>query len=262
MSAPTSLLSAAIIETAGLLAESARSTALKWFRKPLDIESKTDQTPVTQADKEAEQLIRDMILQRHPDHSFFGEETGFVEGSSPWRWIIDPIDGTKSFACGKPTFGSLIALTHEDRPILGIIDMPALDERWTGIAGLPAVHNQKPCRTSGLESLDQAVVLAATPDMFQPDEWQVFNRVTSSAKFRNFGTDCYGYGLLALGHADIVMESDLKPYDYMALIPVVEGAGGVITDWQGNSLGDPDNRQVLASASPVLHDRVLELIAQ
>ncbi|MFT5113326.1 MAG: inositol-phosphate phosphatase/L-galactose 1-phosphate phosphatase/histidinol-phosphatase [Parasphingorhabdus sp.] len=255
-----SLLTDSIIETAGLLAETARTSTMKWFRQPVEVQRKEDATPVTQVDRETEQSLIDIIQSRHFGHEIIGEELGTIAGSEPWSWIIDPIDGTKSFLCGKPTFGSLIALTHAGRPVLGIIEMPALEERWTGIAGLPAIHNGKPCKASKRTALDDAVLLATTPDMFSEADWQTFSKVSTACRFRNFGTDCYGYGLLASGYVDVVMEASLSPYDYMALIPVVEGAGGIISDWQGNKVDLNSGHQVLACANKQLHTSVLEII--
>lgn len=253
-------LSKSMIETAGLLAEAARTSTMDWFRKPVEVDSKSDATPVTQADRDTELRLKQIISERHPGHSVVGEEYGLTGGDEPWQWIIDPIDGTKCFATGEPTFGCLIALTRDNKPVLGIIEMPALQERWVGITGLPTVLNGRPCRACGATVLADASVQASTPDMFNEHTRPAFDHLCANTRFRNFGTDCYGYALVASGYADIVMEADLKAYDYMAVIPVIEGAGGVISDWEGNALSTTSGGNVLACANPKLHEQALRVI--
>jgi len=262
MSMPAPELTREIIDTANDLADIAREVTLGWFRRKTDVDSKQDRSPVTIADRETEHRMRELIESRFPDHGIFGEEYGVKSGQSEWLWTLDPIDGTKSFVSGKPTFGSLIALRFGSDNLLGIIEMPALGERWLGIAGDQTCFNQQACRTSETRDLEDAVLLCTTPDMFNQAEWGIFNVVSNRARVRNFGTDCLGYGLLASGHTDIVMEADLKPYDYLALIPIVQGAGGIITDWQGEPLNDSCDGRVLACANQVLHSQALDMIAE
>jgi histidinol phosphatase-like enzyme (inositol monophosphatase family) len=250
-----------LIETAIALADIARSTTLRYFRQRLDVVRKADSSPVTVADRETELKMRELIESRHPDHGIVGEEFGVRKAKSPFTWIIDPIDGTKSFVSGKPIFGSLIALTDGDSPIVGVIETPCQRERWLGVRGRPTTLNGEPCRVSNTRRLADAVMLSTTPDMFGDEEWSTFQDVSRRARSRAFGTDCYGYGLMASGFTDAVMESDLKPYDYLALIPVVEGSGGVITDWQGSPLSSTSTGQVLASATEELHLEIVRLIA-
>jgi histidinol phosphatase-like enzyme (inositol monophosphatase family) len=243
------------------LADSARTVSLRHFRNVGSIEYKADDTPVSVADRETEARIRELILKRYPDHGVLGEEFGHDESESPWLWVIDPIDGTRSYITGKPTFGCLIALLYEHQPVLGIIDMPVLDERWVGVKGQPSKHCGNPCQSSHIEHLAEATLFATSIDMFTDIERNQFDLLSSNTRFRNFGADCYAYGLLASGHTDIVMESDMNPYDFLARVPIVEGAGGCISDWQGKPLDFFSDKQVLASANSVLHKKSLTLLS-
>lgn len=245
------------METAIHAADQARMVTQKWFRADLKTTSKQDKTPVTIADRQTEQVIKDIVLQRYPEHSFFGEETGQHLNSDEWQWVIDPIDGTKCFATGMPTFGTLIALLHKQVPIIGIIDHPILDERWLGIQGCETTYNGKVCCARTTDSLDNATVYTTSMDMFDEVSGRRADSLTKNCQFRVFGGDSYSYGLLASGYNDLVCEADLKPYDYFALIAVVAGAGGVITDWQGKPLTLESNGEVLAAANKSLHQQAI-----
>lgn len=268
----TNSLPERFIDTALAAADAARLVTARYFRTALRITNKRDRSPVTVADRETEQRIKELILARHPQHSFFGEESGGGgENDAEWRWVIDPIDGTKAFATGSPLFGTLIALLHHGQPVLGIIDHGALDERWLGIRGRATTHNGAPCATSDTRRLADASMYATSVDMFA-DESQTqmqaqaqaqllrrFNGLSAACRFRVFGGDCYCYGLLSRGFTEVVCEARLQAHDYLALIPVVEGAGGVLTDWRGNALTAqaPANGAVLASANRALHQAAL-----
>ena len=245
------------LDTAILAADQARIVTRKWFRAEFDVVSKQDNSPVTIADQQTEEVIKREILNRHPDHGFFGEETGQQFNNEEWQWVIDPIDGTKCFATGMPTFGTLISLLHNQQPVMGIIDHCILDERWIGIAGRETTHNGTPCRTRSTRQLENASVYTTTMDMFDEITGAQSKNLTKCCQFRVFGGDCYSYGLLASGFNDLVCEADLKPYDYFALIPVIEGAGGIATDWQGRKLSLESNGQVLASANSGLHEAAI-----
>ena len=267
-----------MISVAHALADAAASVTTPYFRTAVPVDVKTDSSPVTIADREAETAMRSLISSHFPDHAIFGEEQGYTPGNSPtstttttatYMWVIDPIDGTKSFITGKPLFGTLISLLHHGRPVLGIIDQPILKERWLGVAGQRTTLNGAPISTRPCSEVAAAYLYATTPHMFSGDSESAFNRLRDSVKIPLYGCDCYAYGLLAAGHCDIVAEADLKPYDYMALIPVITGAGGVITDWCGNELrwsveeaasGVAPPGEVLAAGDGVCHRKALALL--
>jgi len=243
------------------LADVAGPIARSYFRQPLDVESKPDLSPVTIADKEIEARLRGMIRARYPDHGILGEEQGRDATDSEYVWVLDPIDGTKSFISGNPLFGTLIALLRHGRPVLGIIDHPVLGERWAGGPGLPALLNGRACRTRACARLADAIVMSTSPDSFGAADLARFDSVSLAARLRRFGGDCYSYALLASGHIDAVLASSLQPYDFMPLLAVVESAGGVMTGWRGERLeiDDYDGR-VLAAATPALHAEILALL--
>jgi len=253
---PASL--AAFCET---LADEARPVSRRYFRTRTAIDVKSDDSPVTRADRETEALLRARISQTYPWAGLFGEEEGAVRLDAELVFVVDPIDGTKSFITGSPLFGTLISVVRDGRPIVGVIDMPALDERWIGVAGQQTVYrwgNRKiPCATRAGVSLAGAVVNTTSPDMFEPQDWLRFDHLSRGARIRRFGGDCYQYGRLASGEVDLVAEGDLKPYDYLALVPIVEGAGGTVTDWAGAPLGLHGDGRVLAAGDGDLHAEFL-----
>lgn len=246
------------IAFAEALADAARPLALSYFRTPLDVISKLDDSPVTIADRAIEKHLRAMIEARFPKHGIYGEEFGVKQGDD-FTWVLDPIDGTKSFITGFPLFGTLISLAYQGKPYCGVIDIPATGERWLGRPG-ETVFAGTPARTSSNESLSDARFYTTSPDMFEGAETDCFERLSRATKLRRFGGDCYIYGLLASGHCEIAFETGLQPYDYMALVPIVTGAGGSITDWQGNALSFHSDGRVLASANTKLHDKALTLL--
>jgi histidinol phosphatase-like enzyme (inositol monophosphatase family) len=187
-----------------------------------------------------------------PAHGILGEEHGQHNPGAQWTWVLDPIDGTKSFVMGRPTFGTLISLAFEGTPVLGIIDQPILGERWAGCVGEASTFNGASCRVRmGVHALADAVTCTTTPAMFAGCE-HVLAALNKHVKSLAFGGDCYGYGMLANGLVDLVVEADLKPYDFMALVPIVQGAGGVISDWQGAPLHMRSEGKVVAAGSEAL----------
>ncbi|MEH2484089.1 histidinol-phosphatase [Bradyrhizobium sp. AZCC 2230] len=241
------------------LADLVRPIVLSYFRTPLEVVSKSDDSPVTIADRTVELRLRERIEQRFPEHGIIGEEIGGKPGGA-FTWIVDPIDGTKSFITGFPLFGTLIALTYQEQPFCGLIDVPFTGERWTGKPG-QALFGTGSARTSACERIADARFYTTSPDMFaNRSDAEAFERISRAARLRRFGGDCYIYGLLASGHCDIVLETGLQPHDYMALIPIVQGAGGCITDWAGRPLTIRSVGRVLASATPRLHADALALI--
>lgn len=251
---------APFVALAQTMADQSGAVLRRYFRQPLTIDSKDDLSPVTIADREVETLVRSAIEQTFPDHGILGEEFGASRTDAEYVWVIDPIDGTKSFMTGKATFGTLIALTRNGRPVVGIIDQPIIGERWLGVAGEKTTFNGnqisvRPCRAIG-----EATLYATTPQMFLGAEATAFARLASAVKYPLYGADCYAYGLLACGFTDLVCESSLKPYDYCALVPVVEGAGGVITDWEGRPVTINSGARILAAGDRGLHGTALGLL--
>ncbi|MCY1643424.1 inositol monophosphatase family protein [Methylorubrum sp. SL192] len=251
-----------ILAFAAELAEAARPIALAYFRTPLDIVTKADESPVTLADRAIEVRLRGLIEARFPDHGIFGEEMGVKPGATPGSgpvWVIDPIDGTKSFVTGLPLFGTLVAFLDGGVPLVGLIDMPALGERWTGVPG-QARFGAEPARTSTCRSLSAARFFTTSPEGFAGADEARYRRLSAATALRRFGGDCYAYGLLASGHCDLIAETGLQPYDYMALVPVIRAAGGVITDWAGEDLTLASDGRVLAAATPDLHAEALAIL--
>jgi inositol-phosphate phosphatase/L-galactose 1-phosphate phosphatase/histidinol-phosphatase len=197
--------------------------------------------------------MRSLIEQRFPNHGILGEEFGRVRDDAEFVWTLDPIDGTKSFISGVPLFGTLIALTRASRPILGIIDQPISRERWVGMAGRATTLNGAAIRCRACAGLPVATLFATTPDMFKDGDAAAFARVSAAVKLTRFGADCYAYGLLAAGFVDLVLEASLKPYDFCAMVPIVEGAGGVATDWQGAALGLASDGRILVAGDRHAH---------
>ncbi|MEN9201647.1 MAG: histidinol-phosphatase [Thermostichus sp. DG_1_6_bins_120] len=250
------------IELALALADAAAAVIRPLFRGNLQAEYKEARSPiVTVADRQAERAMRDLLMAQVPDHNILGEELGWHQTGSPYTWVLDPLDGTIAFSTGKPTFGTLIALLEDDHPILGIIDQPILRERWLGVRHQPTRFNGQPTRTKANPDLSRAYLSCTTPDLFtQPDQQSRFRQLSQSVHITSYGGDCYQYGLLASGYIDLVMECGLALYDFAALIPIIEGSGGVITDWQGDPLTRTSTGEVLAAANPSLHQQALAQI--
>lgn len=249
----------ALHDFANELADMSRRLARKHFRKTTAYERKQDDSPVTVADKAIEAAMRTAIASRFPAHGILGEEMGQTEKAQS-MWVLDPIDGTKSFLTGMPLFGTLIAFIRDNETEIGVIEIPALSERWSAF-GKTVRHNGRPCETSGCKELKDARVYTSSPDFFHaPEDWDRYDRVSRAAAIRRFGGDCYQYGLLASGYCDLVIEASLMPYDFLALAPVVQAAGGVITDWDGRPLTVDSGQKVIAAASPELHAETLKLL--
>lgn len=249
-----------ILEFADSLADLARSLAITSFRSELVLKRKSDTSPVSNIDLAIERKLFQLISSRYPNHGFMGEELGEFNKESPYQWVIDPIDGTSSFIAGKPTFSTLVSLLFEGNPILGIIDQPITGERWVGQKGKKTEFNSIPCN---LKSLEKPFLRLActTPFMFKDSEFKIFEKISNLASSTSFGGDAYNYGMLALGHIEIILEADLKFYDVASLIPVVEGAGGIITNWQGDLINkDSFDGRVLATSHRTLHNSILKQI--
>ena len=244
------------------LADRAGEIQRRYFRSPVSVETKADDSPVTIADREAEAVMRELIAAAYPDHGILGEEHGRERIDAEFVWVLDPIDGTKSFITGRPLFGTLIALAQHGRPVLGMIDQAILRERWVGSTGAGAAWNGRPIQVRPCPRIEDAVLFATSPAMFQEGtESTAFDRVQKRVRLPMFGGDCYAYGLLAMGFADLVVEAGLQPYDFMALVPVIEGAGGLVGDWQGRPLALDSPGQVLAAGDARVHAPAQALLA-
>ncbi len=248
-------------EIAEKLANIAGKIVKSHFRSKLEITNKEDSSPVTVADREAERAIRNVLEIEFPDHGILGEEYGSQNLDAEYVWVLDPIDGTKSFITGKPLFGTLIALCRNSKPVLGIIDQPILHDRWIGVLGEPTTHNGNIISTRSCTNIKDAWLSATSPDMFSGKDKTSFNRLAETVKFSIYGGDCYAYGLLASGFSDIICEAMMQPYDYCALVPVVEGAGGKISDWIGGSLNISSNGKILATGDALLHQEVINILS-
>jgi inositol-phosphate phosphatase / L-galactose 1-phosphate phosphatase / histidinol-phosphatase len=251
----------AFVGLAAAMADAVRPVVLEAFADPVAFQRKTDNTPVTAADRAAEATMRRMIEAAWPEHGILGEEYGAARSEAAYVWVLDPIDGTKSFVTGKPLFGTLIALTRDGAPIVGIIDMPALDERWIGAAGRPTTHNGRAVCGRACPSLADAWIYATSPQMFKGPDFAAFERLRGRCYAAVWGADLYAYGLLARGRVDFVCEASLQAYDFCAVVPVVVGAGGIVSDWDGRPLHIRSEGRVLAAGDPRAHRAALAALA-
>jgi inositol-phosphate phosphatase/L-galactose 1-phosphate phosphatase/histidinol-phosphatase len=242
------------------LADAAGAEIRPRFRQPIAVEDKADLTPVTAADRAAEAAMRTLIETHFPAHGILGEEFGQVREDAEFVWVLDPIDGTKSFISGVPLFGTLIALTRRRQPILGVIDQPISRERWVGALGRPTTLNGAEISCRACPTLGAATLFATTPEMFKGEDAAAFARVAAAVKLTRFGADCYAYGLLAAGFVDLVLEAGLKPYDFCAMVPIVHGAGGVATDWRGAALDVASDGHVLVAGDRRAHQAAMALL--
>ncbi len=249
-----------LLATAMAVSEAARPVPLGYFRKPLEVIAKADDSPVTIADRETERVMREVLAARVPEHGIFGEEHGRERLDHRFVWVLDPIDGTKSFITGMPLFNNLVALLDDGVPVIGVVDTPAIGERYHAVGGRGAWFNGSSIRTSGCTSLGRAAVYRAGHTPTDPDAARRYDRFAGIGRVNRYGYDAYAFALLAAGHVDLVLETDLEPYDYLAVVPLVEAAGGVITDWRGQPLGLHSTGDVLAAATAELHAEALSLL--
>jgi inositol-phosphate phosphatase / L-galactose 1-phosphate phosphatase / histidinol-phosphatase len=243
------------------LADVARGIAVRHFRTPLTVQKKADGTPVTAVDREIETEMRRLIGAVFPGHAIRGEEFP-AQGSGEFTWVLDPIDGTKSFITGFPLFGSLIGLVQEERPVIGVVESPATAERWVGCEGRPTRWNGREVRASSCRALEEAVVYTTTAETFNPEERRRFESLAMRAALRRYGGDCYLYGMLASGWCELVIEVQLKAHDFMAVVPVIEGAGGRISDWRGERLTSASDGRVVAAANETLWQEAVEVLGK
>ena len=294
-----------LVAVANTVADTAAVITTKYFRTRFEVDVKSDASPVTIADRQAERAMREALAAAVPGHCVFGEEEGFQAGQgdssvvSDYLWVLDPIDGTKSFITGKPVFGTLVSLLYKGAPVIGILDQPVQRERWVGVSGRQTTLNGSEIHSRACGEVSSAYLYATTPHMFEGKTEVAFNALRGQVRIPLYGCDCYAYGLLAAGHCDLVAEADLKPvgietcppahlhwpslaliarifdrlpvmqYDYMALVPIVSGAGGRITDWKGGELrwsveeasrGVAPIGEVLAAGDAGCHASALEIL--
>lgn len=257
------MIGAREIELAGRLADVAGGVIRPFFRASFDHEAKADSTPVTEADRAAEAAIRTILDVECPTDAIIGEEYGEKPGTSGRTWVIDPIDGTISFMAGRPIFGTLIALLEDGWPVLGLIDQCINRERWIGVTGQGTTLNGKPVSTRACRELAAASLATSGPQYFSQHDGDHFMALAAQTAHKRmlFGGDCYNYALLASGHIDIVVESGLKLHDFAALVPVVEGAGGMMCDWNGEMLHAGSEGHVIALGDPARMEDVVEALA-
>ncbi|MCI4661176.1 MAG: histidinol-phosphatase [Neomegalonema sp.] len=259
------------VETVALLADAARRIALPLFRSPALAtfnKREADFDPVTEADRGVEKEMRAILAARHPLDGVFGEEFGRSEGSTGREWILDPIDGTRAFISGLPTWGVLIGLHDQGVPVIGALDQPFTGERFIGVVDGAQRHcswqrgeahqalTVRPC-----EKLADATLMCTTPALFtDPAQRAAYDAVERSVRLVRYGADCYQYAMLAAGQVDLVIEAGLSAYDIQPLVPIIEAAGGIVTDWQGNPR--PWDGAVIAACSPSIHAQALALLGQ
>lgn len=252
----------AFIACAHALADCAAAATMPYFRVPIGVENKDSDggfDPVTAADRAAEVAIAAHLGRAFPDHGLEGEEFGITNPNARHRWIVDPIDGTRAFITGSPMWGTLIGLIEGNQPVLGVMDQPFTGERfWSdGVQSFASRKGDKRIlRTRSCDSLSSAVLMTTDPLLFRAGaERTAFENLRAKVRLTRYGGDCYAYALLASGFVDIIVESGLKPYDIVALIPIVEAAGGRVTEWNGGSAAG--GGRIVASGDPTLHDAVL-----
>lgn len=253
------MATSADLALANRLADAAGAVIRPQFRGDWSHERKADASPVTEVDRAAEAAMRAILETEAADDGIIGEEYGTRGEGAGRQWVLDPIDGTISFMAGRPIFGTLIALLQDGWPVLGIIDQPIAGERWAGRIGHQTTLNGEPVRVRACKELSDATIASTGPQNFTDEEAGAFMSLAAqTSKTVIWGGDCYNYGLLAAGHLDIVCEAGLKIYDYAALVPVVEGAGGLMADWQGNPLDAGSDGRVLALGEPARLEEALE----
>jgi inositol-phosphate phosphatase/L-galactose 1-phosphate phosphatase/histidinol-phosphatase len=245
------------------LADAASGIIRPYFRADLEIETKADDSPVTIADREAERAMRAIIEAECPEHGIRGEEFPEKTGAGEWHWYLDPIDGTKLFITGIPLFGTLIGLAHNGKPVLGIMDQPITGERWVGAMDGTASLNGQEIRTSDNEDLAKARLFTTSTTYYDAKQLENFKRLSGTASLTRMGMDCYAFAMLATGFVDLVTEGYFNEWDIAALIPIIENAGGVVTDWDGNPLrfeGQVAIPSSIAAANPAIHAKALAVL--
>lgn len=249
------------------LADLSGAAIRPWYRTDLALSDKGghhDFDPVTEGDRAGELAMRAAIGAAHPGHGILGEEHGRAPGTEPWEWVLDPIDGTRAFVAGLPTWGTIIGLRHADVPVLGVVDQPVSGERWWGCEGRAFLRDhrgERPIRARRGVALRDALFATTTPELFQtPAQRALLGALQTHTRLRRYGGDCFNYVLVATGSIDVVVERALQPYDVVGVIPIVEAAGGVMTNWAGGPAGEGGG--AVAAGSPELHAEVMRWIRE
>jgi histidinol phosphatase-like enzyme (inositol monophosphatase family) len=225
-----------------------------------DVEVKPDRSFVTALDARIERRMREMLADRFPGHGVLGEEEAPTDLDADLVWVLDPIDGTAAFIAGLPVYGTLIALMRAGEPILGIVDHPITGDRWIGVKGRPTTHNGRPCRTRACGALSEAILSASNPDFFDAEETPALDAMRAATAWRIWGGACMSYGLLASGRTDAAFDTRLKLWDFAPFRPIIEGAGGVITDWEGRPIDHMTGKRIMAAGDPARHRDMLRLV--
>lgn len=240
------------------MADEAARVTLASFRKPFDVEVKSDESPVTQTDRAAERKLREIVTEHRSGDGIYGEEYGHSKTKTGYTWVFDPIDGTKQFAGGRPTFVTLIALCYEGWPVMSIMDQPVLEERWMGVSDRCTVFNGRIVTTRKCPELKNARTGITSPRNFS--SYETLPVIHDATQFIAWGGHAYGFGQLACGWLDIVLEKHFGPFDTLPVVPIVRGAGGVITDWRGGPPNLESKDKVAAAGDPALHEQILDLL--
>jgi len=248
------------------LADAARAVIRPYFRRRIEVTDKGPHgffDPVTDADKGAERVMRDMIANTYPADGIIGEEYGERSGDSGFVWVLDPVDGTRAFIAGQPLWGTLIALERDGNPVIGLLDQPFLDERFIGAGGVTELRNTsstQQLKTRSCTGLADAVITTTHPMLhFKDPERQLYFDVENRCRLSRYGGDCYGYALLAMGFVDLVIETNLKRWDIAPLVPIIEGAGGIVTNWEGRSR--TEGGAVIAAGDARVHAEALKILS-
>ena len=249
-----------LIAFAEFLADEARSILREAGAAPSDIQYKADASPVTDLDRRIEAHMRTFIDGRYPGHGILGEEHGSRDLDADLVWVLDPIDGTAPFIAGIPVYGTLIGLARHGRPYIGVIDHPATDDRWVGIAGKFARHNGKAVHTRRRERIEDAFATNSNPDYFNEQEMSAFAALKSRVRYVQYGGSCYAYAMLASGRTDIGIDTGLDPFDVFAPAAVIEGAGGIVTDWSGKAIDIGWRGQILATGCKQMHEQAMSIL--
>jgi len=249
-------------ESAEMMAAAAGDLIRDAAERPFETEIKGDGSPVTDVDKATEDCIRAIIAERHPDHGILGEERAPVSPDAEFVWIIDPIDGTLPFLAGIPVFGTLIALVQGDTPLLGVVDMPMTGERWVGQHGKETLRNGVPVRTRACSDLSSALMSTSNQDFYGPDDIGALTRMKEATRLAVYGGSCMSYAQLATGRIDVGFDVQFDIHDYLALVPVIQGAGGVVSDWNGGPLGVTSGDRFVAAGDKRVHTEALRVLNQ